>query len=221
MQQIIQNIILIIPGFLVAITVHELAHAYVALRYGDPTAKLAGRITINPISHLDPYGTLALILSSIAGMGIGWAKPVPVDPRYLREPRKDMIWISLAGPAANLTTALIVAIIFRIFVVPFYESQVGPGLKFVLVPLSSMLIFAAQINVVLAVFNIIPVPPLDGSSILAGLLPRDLAIKYEELEPYGFMILLLLIITGALHYIVVPPVVRIMQILLPIMGIPQ
>ncbi len=99
--RMIQNLALIAPGFLLAITVHEYTHGYVAYRLGDPTAKLAGRLTFNPISHLDPFGTLVLVLTQM----IGWAKPVPVDPRYLHNPRKDMLWISLGGPAANLVTA--------------------------------------------------------------------------------------------------------------------
>lgn len=218
MQQIIQNLILIIPGFLIAITVHELAHAYIALRYGDPTAKLAGRITLNPISHLDPYGTLALILSSMAGMGIGWARPVPVDPRYLRDPRKDMIWVSLGGPAANISVALILSIVLHIILLVFQGKPVGPTTRFVVEPLVSMLVFGVQINIVLAIFNLLPIPPLDGSSILSGLLPRDMAMKYEEIEPYGFMILLLLIITGALHYIIVPPVKYLMGFMMSLAG---
>jgi Zn-dependent protease len=218
LQQIIQNLILIIPGFLIAITVHELAHAYIALRYGDPTAKLAGRITLNPISHLDPYGTLALILSSMAGMGIGWARPVPVDPRYLRDPRKDMIWVSLGGPAANISVALILSIVLHIILLVFQGKPVGPTTRFVVEPLVSMLVFGVQINIVLAIFNLLPIPPLDGSSILSGLLPRDMAMKYEEIEPYGFMILLLLIITGALHYIIVPPVKYLMGFMMSLAG---
>jgi Zn-dependent protease len=218
LQQIIQNLILIIPGFLIAITAHELAHAYIALRYGDPTAKLAGRITLNPISHLDPYGTLALILSSMAGMGIGWARPVPVDPRYLRDPRKDMIWVSLGGPAANISVALILSIVLHIILLVFQGKPVGPTTRFVVEPLVSMLVFGVQINIVLAIFNLLPIPPLDGSSILSGLLPRDMAMKYEEIEPYGFMILLLLIITGALHYIIVPPVKYLMGFMMSLAG---
>jgi Zn-dependent protease len=218
LQQIIQNLILIIPGFLIAITVHELAHGYIALRFGDPTAKLAGRITFNPLSHLDPYGTLALILSSIAGMGIGWAKPVPVDPRYLRDPRKDMIWISLGGPGANIAVALILSILLHIILLTFYGKPVGPAVKFVVEPLVAMLVFGVQINVVLAIFNLLPIPPLDGSSILSGLLPTDLSMKYEELAPYGFMILLLLIITGVLHFIIVPPVKYIMGFMMSLAG---
>ncbi|MEW6352611.1 MAG: site-2 protease family protein [Thermodesulfobacteriota bacterium] len=185
--RIIQEIALITPGFLVAITVHEYAHGYVALRLGDPTAKLEGRLTFNPISHLDPVGTIVLLLTRT----IGWAKPVPVDPRYLMNPRKDMMWISLAGPAANVIAATALAIglhlIGLILELRGFErySLMGSAI--------GILLFGVKINVLLAIFNLIPVHPLDGSKILTGLLPRHLAYEYEKLEPYGFLILILLL----------------------------
>jgi Zn-dependent protease len=206
--------VLIAPGFLLAITVHEYTHGYVALRLGDPTAKLAGRLTFNPISHLDPVGTLALVLTRM----IGWAKPVPVDPRYLRNPRQDMLWISLGGPAANLVAAIALAVIYHMVVSVFVGRTTSQSTVYIVQPLIYILSFGIRINVVLAVFNLIPIPPLDGSSILAGLLPRDLANQYEKLEPYGFILLLIFIFSGAVNYVIVPPVTVISNLLLGRMG---
>ena len=213
-QQILTQIVLIAPGFLLAITVHEYTHGYVALRLGDPTAKLAGRLTFNPISHLDPIGTLALVLTRM----IGWAKPVPVDPRYLKNPRQDMLWISLGGPAANMVTAIVLALLLHVVVFFLEGSPAGQVSNFFGAPVFLILRFGVRINVVLAIFNLIPVPPLDGSSILAGMLPRDLAMQYEKLAPYGFIILLLLIFTGAVGYIILPPISFIEGLLLGRLG---
>ena len=215
----IQHLVLLIPGFLLAITVHEFTHGWVANRFGDPTAKIAGRLTFNPIPHLDLFGTIFLVLTAISGFGLGWAKPVPVDPRYLRNPRSDIMWISLGGPAANVVTATVLAILFHILLGTGLVSPFGGGVSgIVLLPLLQMLVIAVQINVVLAVFNLIPIPPLDGAAILEGILPRQLANQWELLQPYGFIILLVLLMTGALNYIIVPPVQFITGILLGRMG---
>lgn len=200
---------LIAPGFLLAITVHEFAHGYIANRLGDPTAKLAGRLTFNPISHMDIVGTIVLVLTGM----IGWAKPVPVDPRYLRNPRKDMLWISLGGPAANLITAIILAI--ALYMLALLASPfMGKASAFVIRPLYGILLYGVQINVVLAIFNVIPVPPLDGAKILTGLLPRKQAYQFSQLEPYGFIILIVLIFSGAVNYMILPPIDIIMRTLL-------
>jgi Zn-dependent protease len=200
--RMIQNLALIAPGFLLAITVHEYTHGYVAYRLGDPTAKLAGRLTFNPISHLDPFGTLVLVLTQM----IGWAKPVPVDPRYLHNPRKDMLWISLGGPAANLVTAVVLAVLLHIVLFLFGGRAVGQSTSFILAPLVYILLFGVKINVILAIFNLIPIAPLDGAKILGGMLPRRQAYELEKLEPYGFIILMLLVFTGAVSYVIIPPV---------------
>lgn len=210
LSRILTQLVLIVPGFLLAITVHEYMHGYVALRLGDPTAKNAGRLTFNPVSHLDPIGTLALVLTQM----IGWAKPVPVDPRYLTNPRRDMLWISLGGPAANLVAATVLALVLHVIVAVFDGRPAGQLTSFFVSPVFLIVRFAVRINIVLAVFNLIPIPPLDGSSILAGLLPRDLAIQYEKLEPYGFIILLALLLTGIVGYIILPPIMVIEGILL-------
>jgi Zn-dependent protease len=213
-SRVIQAFVLIIPGFLLAITVHEYTHGYVALRYGDPTAKLAGRLTFNPIGHLDLFGTIFLIATVFTGFGIGWAKPVPVDPRYLRNPRRDMMWISLGGPAANMVAATALALVFRAMVLVFEGKAAGPVTYSILAPLVGMIQFGVRINVVLAIFNLIPVPPLDGSKILQGLLPRDLAYQFEKTEPYGFVVLILLLMTGVINYLIIPPIMFIERLLL-------
>ena len=199
--RMIQNIALIAPGFLLAITVHEYTHGYVAYRLGDPTAKLAGRLTFNPISHLDLFGTLVLVLTQM----IGWAKPVPVDPRYLRNPRKDMLWISLGGPAANLVTAVVWQFCFTSSCFSLAEEQSAETQASFLPPWFESSL-GVKINVILAIFNLIPIAPLDGAKILGGMLPRRQAYEFEKLEPYGFIILMLLVFTGAVSYVIIPPV---------------
>ncbi|HTY25117.1 MAG TPA: site-2 protease family protein [Desulfomonilaceae bacterium] len=201
-SRIVQEIVLILPGFLLAVTVHEYTHGYIAYRLGDPTAKAAGRLTFNPISHLDPIGTLMLVVTRM----IGWAKPVPVDPRYLRNPRSDMLWISLGGPAANLITALVLAVLLHGLVFFTGGSVTGQVTTLIVVPLYMILLFGVRINVVLAIFNLIPVPPLDGAKILEGLLPPRQAYQFQKLEPYGFIILIALIFTDAVSYIILPPI---------------
>lgn len=206
----IRNIALVTPGFLLAITVHEFTHGYIAYRLGDPTAKLAGRLTFNPISHLDPFGTIILVLTQM----IGWAKPVPVDPGNLPNPRTDMIWVSLGGPAANLAAASIIALVVHALVF-ITGGRVASGLAaFILVPLYAILVAAVKINVVLAVFNLIPIPPLDGSKILEGLLPARQAYQFQQLEPYGFIVLFILILTNVVGYVIMPPIRLILTILL-------
>jgi Zn-dependent protease len=207
---IIQQIVLVAPGFLLAITVHEFTHGYIAYKLGDPTAKMAGRLTFNPISHLDPIGTIVLVVTQM----IGWAKPVPVDPRYFKNPRIDMLWVSLGGPAANLVTATILAVVLHFMFLVVGGQPLGQASAFILKPLSQILFQGVVINVVLAIFNVIPVPPLDGSKILAGLLPAKQAYEYEKLEPYGFIILIVLIFTNALSYIIMPPISFIVALLL-------
>jgi len=212
-NQIIMQIILVVPGFLLGITVHEYTHGYVAYKLGDPTAKLAGRLTFNPISHLDPIGAIFLIIARI-----GWAKPVPVDPRYLRNPRQDMLWISLGGPAANMVTAVVLAVIVHGIVLAFRGRPMDQMTSFFVNPLYLIFRFGVNINIMLAVFNLLPVPPLDGAKILEGLLPRDMAYQYSKLEPYGFIIILILFITGVTSYLIWPPIMFIERLLLGGMG---
>ena len=190
---LIQQLAIQLPPLLFALTVHELAHGWVAFRLGDPTAKMAGRLTMNPLKHLDPLGVLAFVI-----MKIGWAKPVPVDPRYFRNPQKDMLLVALAGPGANVLLALASALLARVLV----SVPVLP--RFVLQPLVGMLVASVWINIMLAVFNIIPIPPLDGSKVLMGVLPPEAARSFARIEPFGFFILLALFYTGVIGGLILP-----------------
>lgn len=177
-----QELILMAPPILLALTVHEYAHGYVAFRLGDDTAYRAGRLTLNPLSHLDPIGTLMLFI-----VQIGWAKPVPVNPYNLNNPRTDMIWVSLAGPASNVIFAFITGMILRFII----AAELNIGMFLV-----KMIVFTVQINLVLAAFNLIPVPPLDGSKILGGMLQGEAAYKYAQFERYGPFVLMAVIFGG-------------------------
>ena len=186
----ITQLILIAPPILLALTVHEYAHGWTADKLGDPTARYAGRLTLNPIAHLDPIGTLMLFI-----VHIGWAKPVPVNPYNFQNPKKDMIWVSLAGPGANLLTAFALGTLLRLF--DINTLTFSNPLNIIVI----MLTYGVFINIILAVFNLIPIAPLDGSKILLGLLPPEQAYKYQQWEPYGPMILMGLILMGAVLHI--------------------
>ncbi|MCC7203315.1 MAG: site-2 protease family protein [Nitrospirae bacterium] len=179
-----------------AITLHEAAHGWVAYKFGDPTAKYAGRLTLNPIAHIDPFGTILLpiITYIFAGFIIGSAKPVPVNFANLRNPKRDMIWVGAAGPGVNIALALVCGILFQVLVTQSVNISAGSGiLSYIAVPLILMLKEGIKWNIVLAVFNLIPVPPLDGSRILAGLLPYKQAQFLGRLEPYGLLIISFLV----------------------------
>ncbi len=206
-EEYLQRIILITPPILLALTVHECAHAWVADRLGDPTARMLGRITLNPIKHLDPIGALALFLTGM----FGWAKPVPINPGNFKDPARDTLWVSIAGPATNLFLAAVFALIYRLFMVG--EVPLSTGGVDIYGPLFIMVELSIVLNIGLAVFNMIPVPPLDGSKVLQGLLPPDKAIQYARLEPYGFLILILLIFTGILHKVISPVIIITTRIL--------
>jgi Zn-dependent protease len=180
---------------LVSLTVHEAAHAFTADRLGDPTARLLGRVSLNPAVHIDPIGTILFPLIAIMTNVpvIGWAKPVPVNGRNLRDERRDFVLVAAAGPASNLALAAIAAFVWRML----------PGGADELI--ATIVQRALLMNVLLAVFNMIPVPPLDGGNVLAGLLPIPLARQYDRLRPWGFLLLYGLMLTGILGAIVVPP----------------
>ena len=200
----IEGIILGAVPFLLAITFHEYAHGWVADRLGDATARLSGRLTFNPLKHLDFFGTIVFVLTSLTGpFVIGWAKPVPVNPFNLRDPKKGMMWVALAGFSANLMLAALSGILYRM-ISPMRMSPLASMPIEVLDPISRMIQYCIIINLMLAVFNIIPIPPLDGSKVLAGLLPPHLYQKYLLLEQYGFLVLLILIVTGAVNVVIYP-----------------
>jgi Zn-dependent protease len=183
----IQSLLLIAPPILLALTFHEYAHAYVAHRYGDDTAQRSGRLTLNPLRHLDPLGTIMIFL-----VQFGWAKPVPVNPYNLRNPKKDMLWISVAGPLSNMLLALISGLLFRFF----SDSAMITEKNSVTGILVLMAFLSLKINLALAIFNILPIAPLDGSKILYGLLPPGFGKMIFALERYGPFILIGLIIFG-------------------------
>ena len=197
--------ILLSPPLLFALTVHEWSHGYAAMRLGDPTARLLGRLTLNPLAHLDPLGTILFLLPP----HIGWAKPVPVDERYLRHPRRDMMWIALAGPVSNIILAVIFGTILRVVAASGVELN-GPAAG----ALVKMVAWAVVLNLTLAIFNMIPIFPLDGSRVLTGLLPATAAERYRAFDAYGPMLLLGLVLIGSLSGvsvigIIVSPFVRV------------
>ena len=184
--QLLNDILLLAIPVIIAITFHEAAHGYVALHFGDSTAKDEGRVTLNPLKHIDPFGTILLpaVLFFTAGFLFGYAKPVPVKFGQLRNPRWDMIWVAIAGPAMNILLAIVSAILLRIALTQGLSEESA----FIQVLVSSV-----QLNAILAVFNMLPMPPLDGSKVVAPFLPISLARPYLALEGFGMIILLLLI----------------------------
>jgi Zn-dependent protease len=182
---------------LFAITVHEVAHGFVALRLGDPTAKMLGRLTLNPIKHIDPLGTvvLPLLMLMMGGFIFGWAKPVPVTWENLRHPKRDMALVAAAGPISNLLMALFWALLMRTAI--SMDPEPGSPLVFLLyVSLAGI-----QINIVLALLNMLPIPPLDGGRVAVGLLPGRLSWQLSQLEPFGLIIILVLLATKVLNVI--------------------
>ncbi len=189
-----------------AITVHEAAHAWMANRLGDPTAAALGRASLNPLVHIDLFGTIIfpLLLILFKQPVFGWAKPVPYNPHNLRHPRKDALWISFAGPISNIATAAAAVFIFQLLKLAGARIPVTSLFSKPLGGLVVVLYATAMINTSLAVFNLIPIPPLDGSGILAGLLSENAAAKFERLRPYGFFILIALMYTNALTFVFAP-----------------
>ena len=208
LTQFILSLSVRLPAILAALTFHEYAHGWVADKRGDPTARLLGRLTLNPLAHLDPVGTLALIFTPV-----GWAKPVPVNFSNLQHPRRDMVLVAAAGPGANLVLASVCAGSLRLFDGTEWASESTWWLP-LLTPVYHMLHWSVLINVALAVFNLIPLLPLDGGRVMAGLLPPRQAASYGRLERYGFAILLLLIFSGAVDRLIWPPIALVAGLLL-------
>jgi Zn-dependent protease len=192
--------VMLVPGML-AIVCHEVSHGLVAWRFGDPTARMLGRLTLNPLKHIDIIGTLMIFF-----VGIGWAKPVPVTFENLRNPKRDMIWVAAAGPVTNILLATVSAFLLR-GLVAVDNSAVAPGspLSMLVEPVALMLAFSVYINLLLAIFNMIPVPPLDGGRVLVGLLPHRQAAAWARIEPYGMVIIIVLVFfTNIFSYVISP-----------------
>lgn len=194
---------------LLSLTIHEAAHAWTADKLGDPTARALGRVSLNPLVHIDWIGTVLLpIIAAVSHLPlIGWAKPVPVAIRNLRHPRRDFMIVAAAGPISNLLQATVAAVVLRLLWDGSTEH--APGL------LVTCLFFAVQINLLLAFFNLIPVPPLDGGNVMLGLLPPQLAVHYSALRQYGFLILYVLMFTGMASAFIMPPTNFMMRLLIP------
>lgn len=193
---------------LASLSIHEAAHAWAADRLGDPTARLLGRLTLNPVAHIDPIGTLLLPAIAIFTRLpiIGWAKPVPVNLQHLRHPRRDFMYIAAAGPASNLVQAVMLAAVAWLMYPGGLERSV----------VAQLIGLGVQINVLLALFNLIPVPPLDGGNVIGGLLPERVADAYDRLvRPWGFLILYAFLLSGLFARLILPPAFYITGMLLP------
>lgn len=213
---LLQRIVVWILPVVFAITAHEVAHGWVAKKYGDNTASMLGRLTLNPIKHIDLLGTIiipGLLLITGTGFIFGWAKPVPVDPRNFKNPRQDMAVVALAGPVSNLLMAVGWALIARLGV------TIGTQAEAVSLPLIYTGIAGISINLVLAMINLLPIPPLDGSRILTGILPNYWAWQYNRLERFGFIILLVLLYTRILNLILEYPLYFAQQVFFSIAGL--
>ncbi len=211
---LVQRVVVWILPVVFAITVHEVAHGWMAKKYGDKTAEQQGRLTLNPLKHIDWFGTVilpGLLLITFTGFIFGWAKPVPVDARNFKNPKKAMMMVALAGPLSNLIMAIGWALLARIGVMI--------EVAFISLPLIYTGIAGITINLVLTLINMLPIPPLDGSRIVSGLLPDYWAWRYNQLERYGFFILILLLATNALSLILGYPMYYAQQLFFSLAGL--
>lgn len=206
MENLLLKISIMLVPALLAITVHEVSHGWMADRCGDPTARMLGRLTLNPRRHLDPLGTILLLI-----VGFGWAKPVPVNFANLDNPRRDMIWVALAGPVSNFALAIACGLLLRLVML----GGGGTGVVAAFVePVALMAAFGLYINIILGLLNLIPVPPLDGGRVLTGLLPPRQAESFARVEPFGMIIVLLLLFFTDFWKLLVHPVVELLAGLL-------
>ncbi|MGK7345695.1 MAG: site-2 protease family protein [Candidatus Nitrospinota bacterium M3_3B_026] len=212
-SSLIQTISVMALPVILAVVLHEVAHGYVAWKKGDDTARRMGRLTLNPIAHIDPFGTvlLPILFYYTTGFLFAYAKPVPVNFFNLRDPKKDMVWVAAAGPATNIVLAVISALLLKAVgwispgaLAEVYSSFMGRASGSnhpVFVPIIYMLYFSVGLNVILAVINLIPVPPADGGRIAVGLLPDEQARAYSKIEPYGLFILIFVLLFNDYHHI--------------------
>ena len=209
-SQFLLKLAIFAPPMLMAVTFHEVSHGAVAALLGDPTARLAGRLTLNPFKHLDPLGLLAFVLTQM----IGWAKPVPIDGRYFKNPRMGMVLVSAAGPLSNFVLAVFSALALNGLEYVF-QSFPDPAFgRYLVTPLLYMLVASVQVNLALGIFNLLPIPPLDGGHLLMGLLPRRLSYQLMLRERWGFAIVILLAITGILGRVLGPVVMSLYNLLI-------
>ncbi len=211
LEETIRQIAIWALPVLIAVVFHEVAHGWIAYQLGDPTAARLGRLTLNPLAHVDLFGTILLpliLIVSNAPFVFGYAKPVPVNFNNLRNPKRDMIWVAAAGPAMNLFLAFLCSVAWK-FLAPSTAGEAVPSGFTRLAGYIGALALMAQtgilINIVLAVFNALPLPPLDGGRVMVGLLPRPLSMQLAKIEPYGFIILIVLLMTHTLDHIINPP----------------
>ena len=204
-----------------AITLHEAAHGWVASKFGDKTALMLGRVTLNPAKHIDPIGTIVfpIITLLLSGFIFGWAKPVPINYHNLNNPKRDMLFVALAGPVSNLLMAIFWAIIAKLTLMVFI-SDVHPVLKTTATFIHLSAQFGILINCLLLVLNLIPIPPLDGSRVVSSLLPANAAYYYEKIEPYGIWIILGLLVFGILGHVLWPPIRHLVTLISTLFGIP-
>jgi len=211
-SQLIQQVAIFALPVIFAITMHEAAHGYAARHFGDSTAYMLGRISLNPMRHIDPMGTILvpLVTYMLGGILFGWAKPVPVNFNNLRNPKKDMLWVAAAGPASNFAMALFWAFMIKLAVL-------APDNYFAR-PLAEMGFAGVKINVVLMVLNLLPLPPLDGGRIAVSLLPNPMSYRFAQIEPYGMFILVILLATNILGVILWPVIDLTLKILAALFG---
>lgn len=211
LSQFLLKLAIFAPPMLMAVTFHEVSHGFVAAMLGDPTARQAGRLTLNPFKHLDPLGLLVFVVTQM----IGWAKPVPIDGRYFKNPRMGLALVSVAGPAANFVLAVASALALA-GIESAYQALAGTTLvAYVCTPLIYMLVASVQVNLALGVFNLLPIPPLDGGHLLMGLLPRKWAYELAIRERWGFVVVMLLALTGMIGRLLGPIVSALYHILIP------